>query len=146
MDPFTEELTQVDPTLKNEACTVFRESLLAIVQHLEREPSCQAWSLDTWGTWLEDGGFDRERFGAILRRLCQAILAESEAAELLHQSQTLATAEEGIPILVEIVTRNHPALAEQMERLEALAPNGTMELEAHGGAVMHGGSTSTNPC
>ena len=121
MSTLFEQLAQIKPKITSEQVAVFRSCLAAISQRVETEPISIALSLQEWGQWLEDEGYGRDEFTAILQQICEAELGEFAATTLLAFAQSMATANDGIPCVLEHVQTDYPGLEQRMAALEALA-------------------------
>jgi hypothetical protein len=95
--------------------------VLTIAQHNETDPKCIGFSLQDWEQWLENGGYGLNNFVAMLKQVCNAALGDAAVATLWDYAQSIATAPEGIPRLIEYVQTTYPGLEQRMTTLEALA-------------------------
>ena len=67
------------------------------------------------------GGYGLNNFVAMLKQVCNAALGDAAVATLWDYAQSIATAPEGIPRLIEYVQTTYPGLEQRMTTLEALA-------------------------
>jgi hypothetical protein len=116
-----EQLSQSNPDITAEEAAEFRACVLTIAQHNETDPKCIGFSLQDWEQWLENGGYGLNNFVAMLKQVCNAALGDAAVATLWDYTQSIATAPEGIPRLIEYVQTTYPGLEQRMTTLEALA-------------------------
>jgi hypothetical protein len=116
-----EQLSQSNPDITAEEAAEFRACVLTIAQHNETDPKCIGFSLQDWEQWLENGGYGLNNFVAMLKQVCNAALGDAAVATLWDYAQSIATAPEGIPRLIEYVQTTYPGLEQRMTTLEALA-------------------------
>jgi hypothetical protein len=116
-----EQLAQSNPDITAEQAAEFRACVLTIAQHNETDPKCIEFSLQDWAQWLENGGYGRDNFVAMLKQVCNAALGDAAVAALWDYAQSIAIAPEGIPRLIEYVQTTYPGLEQRMTTLEALA-------------------------
>jgi hypothetical protein len=116
-----EQLVQINSDITEAKAAGFRSCLLRIFKQIDTEPESLALSLQEWGRWLDDGGYEREDFAAILLQITEAELGVPAASTLWTYAESIGAAAEGIPSLIEHVQTDYPGLEQRMTSLEALA-------------------------
>jgi hypothetical protein len=61
-----------------------------ISKHINTNPESLALSLEDWGKWIDDGGYGREDFAAILLQIVEAQLGVSAASTCGPMPEQLA--------------------------------------------------------
>ena len=121
MSTFFEELAEIKSNITSEQVAEFRSCLASISQRVETEPNSLTFSLQEWGQWLEDEGYGRDEFTAILQQICVAELGEVDATTLWTYAQSMVTANDGIPCVLQHVQTDYPGLEQPLATLETLA-------------------------
>ncbi len=124
------ELAALNARLSNDEVGAFRSCLCAIAARLQSEEAAATLSLAEWWQWLDDEGYERERFAAALRHICQSSLSEPAWTELQSDVHCMQARPEGLPELCQHVQERFKTLASTMERLEACAQAEQHALEA----------------
>jgi hypothetical protein len=142
-----EQLVLINPDITQAQSAGFRSCLLSISENIETDPESLALSLQEWGSWLDEAGYERDNFSAMLLQIAEAELGVSASSTLWTYAQSIGTAAEGITSLIEHVQANYPGLEQRISSLEALAleDEGLIEETAGGtmsmkGKIITGGS------
>lgn len=135
MTTLLEQLSQSNPDITAEEAAEFRACVLTIAQHNETDPKCIGFSLQDWEQWLENGGYGLNNFVAMLKQVCNAALGDAAVATLWDYAQSIATAPEGIPRLIEYVQTTYPGLEQRMTTLEALALEEEQRIQDRAGGM-----------
>jgi hypothetical protein len=138
MQKFTQELTQIDPKIATNKAAEFRSSLIAFNRQLQDAPDSQAHSLQTWWQWLDDEGYDRETFKAILSQICTVKIGEQSLNKLTSFIKSFKDRPDGIDILLEQIKQSNPSLLEEIGTLESLALDEEEQLWATAGGMSKG--------
>ena len=137
------ELAALNARLSNDEVGAFRSCLCAIAARLQSEEAAATLSLAEWWQWLDDEGYERERFAAALRHICQSSLSEPAWTELQSDVHCMQARPEGLPELCQHVQERFKTLASTMERLEACAQAEQHALEATAGGMSKKGALIT---
>jgi hypothetical protein len=121
MSTLFEQLAEIKPNITSEQVAEFRSCLATISQRVETEPNSLTFSLQEWGQWLEDEGYGWDEFTAILQQICVAELGEVDATTMWTYAQSMVTANDGIPCVLEHVQTDYPGLEQRIAALETLA-------------------------
>ena len=137
------ELAALNARLSNDEVGAFRSCLCAMATRLQSEEAAATLSLAEWWQWLDDEGYERERFAAALRHICQSSLSEPAWTELQSDVHCMQARPEGLPELCQHVQERFKTLASTMERLEACAQAEQNALEATAGGMSKKGAVIT---
>lgn len=139
MSTLYEQLASIDPGIASKHCADFRTCLVAIAQRIQTEPECSMLSLNDWLQWLDDEGYEREGFAAILQQICEQELGDQACTDLWSHGRSIAAAADGIPNLITHVHSVHPGLEQRMTELEALALEEDIQIQHTAGGMTKAG-------
>lgn len=139
MSILLEQLASIDPGIDSVHCAGFRTCLVAIAQRIQTEPACSMLSLNDWLQWLDDEGYEREGFAAILQQICEHELGDQASTDLWSHGRAIAASADGISNLITHVHSVHPGLEQRMTELEALALEEESQIQHTAGGITRAG-------
>ena len=138
MSSLLESLQAIDPNIDANSAADVRSCLVALAVELqggEEQDSRLEGSLNAWWQWLDDEGYNRESFGAVMRQVTASCLGAELGDLLIETVQAHADEENGLPGLIALISNEHAALSQMLSSLEALAVEEQQRLDNTAGGM-----------
>ena len=138
MTALSQELTKSCPGIAAAAVAGFRACLLAIANAMQAGSEDQDQSLLSWWQWLDEEGYERQALVEVLSQVGRATIGDGAFAELTAFSKSIENDRDGIVTLIDYVNRQHPDLAQEMEKIERLAQEEENQIQNMAGGMSKG--------